>query len=228
MVKLKKFLLVVVPVVVLAGILVIPSLSAETKVKGNLAALQAEIEAKGLTFTVGENTVTSIPLDQLVGPVQPMAGIAATPSEKDETAPALPITHACVCTPVKNQGCASAWPWANTSMFESIILVQTGVTVDLSEQWLLDCNPFNWDCYNGWFAGDIFYYQGAATGADYPPGTQCNQVTPSYQALGWRFCGVHRFHQKRHLPDGGCGLHGIRGWGFPGLHQRRIQLPGNR
>lgn len=185
----KKLFLMIIPVALLAALLVIPSMRAETGGEVDLAALRAEIEANGWTFSVGENTATVIPLDQLTGPAQPMTGIAAATSEKNAAIPALPISHACVCTPVKNQGCASSWPWANTGMYEAIILVQTGVTVDLSEQWLLDCNPFNWDCYNGWFAGDIFYYTGAATEGDYPAGTPCVQVTPSYQANGWRFCG---------------------------------------
>jgi hypothetical protein len=188
MVHVKKLFPVICAVILLAGMFAIPSLSAEKNVKNDLATMRAEIAANGWSFTVGENAVSYLPLDQLTGPARTMPGVSATVSLREDDGPALPIRQACVCTPVKNQGQCSAWPWANTGMFEAIILVQSGATVDLSEQWLLDCNPFNWDCNNGWFAGDIFFYEGAATEADYPLGTSCDQVTPSYQATGWQYC----------------------------------------
>lgn len=188
MVHVKKLFLVIFPVVLLAGILVVPSYSVEKQGKVDLATMQAQIKANGWTFTVGPNEVSSLPLDQLTSPAQPaMPGVATVTADKD-VQPALPVKLDCVCTPVVNQGTCSAWPWANTGMFEAIILVQTGVSVKLSEQWLLDCNPFNWDCTYGWFAGDIFYYTGAVTAANYPAGTTCAQAVPTYQARSWRFC----------------------------------------
>lgn len=99
-----------------------------------------------------------------------------------------PATYSCIQTPVKNAGTGNGWAWASTAMFERTIKLKDGVTVSLSEAWLIDCNPYGWDATNGWFANDIFYRDGAVLGADYP-GVPCDQAPIAYQAEGWRFCG---------------------------------------
>ncbi len=99
----------------------------------------------------------------------------------------LPAKYDCVYTPVKN-GLGNGWAWASTAMFEKAIKLKDGVTVSLSEAWLIDCNPYGWDATNGWFASDIFFRDGAVLSSDYTPGMPCNSVPISYQAEGWRFC----------------------------------------
>ncbi len=184
----KKLLLVFAFVVLAAGILAIPSIFAKTSDAPDLESMRAQIKANGWSFTVGENSVTSMNLVELTGPAQPATGVTAVTSEKEISGVALPLKYDCVCTPVVNQGTCSAWPYASTGMFEAIILAQSGVSVKLSEQWLLDCNPYDWDCVNGWFANDIFFRDGAVLASNFPPGTNCNQAIISYQATGWRFC----------------------------------------
>jgi cathepsin L len=73
-------------------------------------------------------------------------------------------------------------------MFESVIKLRDGIVVDLSEQWLLDCNPYGWDLNNGWFASDIFFREGAVLSSDFLPGTSCIGVPIYYQAQTWHFC----------------------------------------
>lgn len=97
-----------------------------------------------------------------------------------------PVSFGCIDTPVKN-GMGNGWAWASTAMFEKTIKFRTGISVSLSEDWLIDCNPYNWDVNNGWFASDIFFRDGAARSQDYTG--SCNGVPIIYQARGWRFCG---------------------------------------
>ena len=98
-----------------------------------------------------------------------------------------PAVYDCVSTPVVNQACSNSWAYASTAMFESAILLKDSVTVKLSEAWLVDCNPYGWDCNDGWFANDIFFRDGAVLAANYP-GVSCSLAPISYQAQGWRFC----------------------------------------
>jgi hypothetical protein len=101
----------------------------------------------------------------------------------------LPRVHPCVSTPIVDQGTCSSWPYASNAMFESVILLRTGQTVRLSEPWLLECNPYGWDCVNGWFASDIFFREGAVLAGNFTSGGSCIGVPISYQANTWHFCG---------------------------------------
>lgn len=61
------------------------------------------------------------------------------------------------CTPVKDQGgCGSCWAFATTGVVESAIALADGVTRDLSEQYLVSCNPHGYSCAGGWAAFDLF------------------------------------------------------------------------
>ncbi len=105
-----------------------------------------------------------------------------------QVVPRPPSTYDCVYTPVKN-GMGNGWAWASTACFEKTIKLKDGVTVSLSEAWLIDCNPYGWDASNGWFASDIFFRDGAVLSSDYTTGMPCDKPPISYQAEGWRFCG---------------------------------------
>jgi C1A family cysteine protease len=160
----------------------------------DIVKMQEKIKANVWTFQVGFNSAGDYSLDQLLvpSPVKSNQSHASSVSglkrENTSLIIALPKYYACVCTPVENQGSCSSWPWASTDMFESVIKLKDGVTVDLSEQWLLDCNPYGWDCVDGWFASDIFFRDGAVLSSNYSPGTPCDSVTISYQAQTWHFC----------------------------------------
>ncbi len=160
----------------------------------DLAKMQEKIKANGWTFQVDFNSASGYSLDQLVAP-SPVKGnrhhasaVSELTRENVDAIIAPPKYYACVCTPVENQGSCSSWPWASTDMFESVIKLKDGITVDLSEQWLLDCNPYGWNCVDGWFASDIFFRDGAVLSSNYSPGTPCDSVIISYQAQTWHFC----------------------------------------
>lgn len=67
-------------------------------------------------------------------------------------------------TPVKDQGqCGSCWDFAATGAFESAVLINTDIEMDLSEQQVLSCNTGGSSCSGGWMedAYDIFMNYGA-------------------------------------------------------------------
>ena len=54
-------------------------------------------------------------------------------------------------TPVKAQGnCGSCWDFAATGAFESSVIINTGLELDLSEQQVLSCNTGGSSCNGGW------------------------------------------------------------------------------
>jgi len=60
-------------------------------------------------------------------------------------------------TPVKNQGdCGSCWAFAATGEMESKIRIYYHLSLDLSEQQVVSCNPYGSDCNGGW-AGAAYY-----------------------------------------------------------------------
>ena len=56
-------------------------------------------------------------------------------------------------TPIKDQGaCGSCWAFACVGVLESNIKIEDSITKDLSEQYLLSCNPYNYSCSGGNFS----------------------------------------------------------------------------
>jgi len=54
-------------------------------------------------------------------------------------------------TRVKDQGtCGSCWAFAAVAQIESRIKIEYGIDMDLSEQQMIECNPYGADCGGGW------------------------------------------------------------------------------
>ena len=54
-------------------------------------------------------------------------------------------------TPMKDQGsCGSCWAYACNAVLESAWYIKNGISLDLSEQQLVDCSTSNWGCNGGW------------------------------------------------------------------------------
>jgi cathepsin L len=156
-----------------------------------LEKMRDQIKAKGWTFEIGISPdVNYANLNKLYNGEPNKIRLAALETQAEVISDVkLPRVYSCISTPVVNQGTCNAWPFASNAMFESVILLKDNDTVRLSENWLLECNPYGWDCSDGWFASDIFFHYGAVLASDFPVGTDCNGVTISYQASSWRFCG---------------------------------------
>ena len=134
----------------------------------DIAALQKQAQEEGWSFIVTENPATKRSLDELCGLVVPdewWADARFDPCEPTRDLPATfdwrnhPDDGQNYCTPVKDQGgCGSCWAFATVGPLECNIKYKDGVTVDLSEQWLVNCNSDGWDCEDGgWWAHD--YHQ---------------------------------------------------------------------
>jgi len=154
----------------------------------DVAALRAEGAAKGWTFTVGESAATHRALESLCGfkvteewaaafpPYEPPAGKAA----KDLPS-ALDWRDLGGVPAVRDQGpCGSCWAFSMLGAVESAILINDGLEVDLSEQWLVSCNREGFGCsgfifvfdylvnHPGDYWKDLCGQSGAPLEADFP------------------------------------------------------------
>ena len=141
-----------------------------SKVKSNNFIRDLEIisQKEGWTFTVGENSATNYSIDELCGLVEPKNwqifsdfdnSLSATSGLPDD----FDWRDGSGVTSIKNQGqCGSCWAFATVGVLESVIKIKSGVTVDLSEQWLVSCNQNGWGCNGGWWA---HAYHGGMTGS---------------------------------------------------------------
>jgi C1A family cysteine protease len=147
----------------------------------DIEALQRQAEEESWTFTVGENPATRYTLEELCGLVVPDDWRQGRRGRiKIEPSLSLPAYFSWCdqdgCTSVKNQGgCGSCWAFATVQPLECNILIQDGVEVDLSEQWLVSCNSEGYGCGGGWWVHDYHQWKndpcgdnGAVLEADFP------------------------------------------------------------
>jgi len=177
----------------------------------DIEALQVQGKAEGWTFEVGENPATQYHLDNLCGLVVPDGwedtahfgpseptgdvGVLSLPSSFDwrDEVGGLP--------PVKNQGnCGSCWAFATVGPLECNIKIEDGITVDLSEQYLVSCNTDGYGCNGGWWAHDYHQWKegskkdgvGAVMEDDFryvAYKAPCKSCTHAYLIKDWEFVG---------------------------------------
>ena len=128
----------------------------------DIAALQKQGEIEGWTFTPEENSATVCSLDDLCGLVEPEDWWVDAKFDPCTPRDDLPdtfdwrdINGTDFTTPIKDQGsCGSCWAFGTVAPLECNIKIKDGVEVNLSEQWLLNCNQDGWSCSGGWWAHD--------------------------------------------------------------------------
>jgi hypothetical protein len=173
--------------------------------KQDIANLRARALEEDWTFTVGENSATSYSLDELCGLEVPEGW-----QEDGNFDPCIPTRDLPLrfdwrdssgCTPVKNQGgCGSCWAFGTVGALECNILIEDGIEVDLSEQWLVSCNRNGWSCGGGWFAHDYHQWKsdlcgnaGAVLEADFPYAASnlpCDCPYPhQFTIVSWSYIG---------------------------------------
>ena len=164
-------------------------------------AMRAEIEAGGYTFTVGWNPALRYELKELcgfeqelelpgmyrIGSGENMTGIAKTSNT-------FPDAYIGYFTSIKNQeACGSAWAFGAVGLLESMILKHDGIAVDLSEMYMVACNPWGWGCNGGYWANDMLIFPGAAMEECAPyvfidiPCFYYEACPTPYQILDWEF-----------------------------------------
>jgi C1A family cysteine protease len=179
--------------------------SADGLSSADIAALQKQGESEGWTFTVGENPATAYSLDELCGLKVPENWWVGAKFDPCAPTKSLPTTFSWCdsggCTPVKNQGsCGSCWAFGTVGPLECNIKLKDGITVDLSEQWLVSCNTYGWGCGGGWWAHDFHQSQtdpcggtGAVLETNFPyvaSDVPCNCPYPhDYLIDDWAFVG---------------------------------------
>lgn len=107
--------------------------------------------------------------------------------------------------PVRDQSpCGTCWAFATLGVLEYQILIQDRVNIDLSEEWLMNCNVDGKDCDSGGFASYNYFVpsatefddcgvKGAVLESDYPYVGQ-DESCPCpldryYWAEGWSYIG---------------------------------------
>lgn len=121
----------------------------------DMAELRARAKAEGWTFEIDRNPATLQPIENLCGTVIPEgyeepADTGSEWDQRDDLPAAFDWRDYGGCTPIRNQGgCGSCWAFSAVGAVESAILINDGVSVNLSEQWLVSCTTAG-DCGGGW------------------------------------------------------------------------------
>ena len=150
---------------------------ASPAIKAKIEALQAEAKLKGWTFGIGYTTAMDFTLPQLTGAkaplnmrqIAPKQALFANEALKLDSDTAIlnhvpPLALACSAssssfdwkargkvTPVGNQNpCGSCWDFAAMGAYESSYLIRNNITIDTSEQHVLDCSGAG-SCGGGWY-----------------------------------------------------------------------------
>ena len=97
-----------------------------------------------------------------------------------------------VVTSIKDQGQTGAcWAFGACASFEAVIGIKTGASVNLSEQWLCNCNSYGMDCqYGGWFPQYMFKNYGAVYESQLPfygYNYTCYSYTYHERATSWGY-----------------------------------------
>ena len=169
--------------------------------------MREEIRRNGDTFEVGINSAMQYSLEELctLDPNLKPGDFCYYENNQQEIgdnginrtqALALPSYYIGYYSPIKSAGsCGSGWAFVTTGVFEGIIKKKNGITVDLSEQYLIDCNTSGYSCSGGWFCHYMHMSPYGArlescypyTGQQGPCKTTCPWV---YRISSWGYVGT--------------------------------------
>ncbi|TVU46505.1 hypothetical protein EJB05_06046 [Eragrostis curvula] len=147
----------------------------------NMEYIDATNRAGNLTYQLGENQFADLTpeefLDTYTMKGMPKRvdddGIKANASFPDVDAPtSVDWRSQGAVTPIKTQGtCSSCWAFVTAATIESLNKIRNGRLVSLSEQELVDCDPYDGGCNRGHFTNGyrwVIENGGLTTSADYP------------------------------------------------------------
>ncbi|MBN1295971.1 hypothetical protein JXA80_04265, partial [bacterium] len=152
-----------------------------------LEDVQAAIENNNLEWTAGPTGVSRLSFEERAGLLT-----LTVPSDyvepPEDSIDGLPFGGRAYfdwrdqngVTGVRDQGnCGSCWAFATVAMVESAVKIYDGLDRDLSEQQLLSCNSYGYDCGGGWFLPEIFEYPGGVLESCMPYQAQVTTCTQS-------------------------------------------------
>ena len=198
----KKFFIFSLAIVIISLILVSGIQGDEKKnendLQATLTALRAEIDNNGYSYTVDINPACEVPLSQLCGLKADLAFADGNENLREDQKGVgllrskLPSSYIGYYTPPRNQmACGSCWAFGMVGAVEGLFKKIYGTDVDLSEQQILDCNPWGYDCDGGWFNYAMFINPGAEEESCYPYvgyQTPCDESCPNlYFIRGWSY-----------------------------------------
>jgi hypothetical protein len=165
--------------------------------------MRSVLAAEGHTFTIGHNPAMQYKLDQLCNFNPELAGPEDILHEGGEDiegisyVQALPTSYTGYYTSVKNQGsCGSCWAFSICGVFEGRLLKAGQGSLNLSEQYLLDCNHYGYSCSGGYFSAhnDHKSPYGARSESCYPYvgyKKTCNTACAYYKRItSWYYVGT--------------------------------------
>jgi len=147
-------------------------------------------------------TITIVSSGKYIGNYTPPVKTQSSQKTTSSTPKSYPSSFSwqSVCTSIKDQGqCGSCWAFAACGIFEANINIIDGVTRDLSEQWLINCDyPSNNGCQGGSFpsVGSLFQNSGAVYESDLPyaDGSCSTNYGSSAACIGT--CGTYSHHEQ--------------------------------
>ncbi len=127
--------------------------------------INREIREKGLHWIAGTTPVSNLTQEEK----KALCGYMPPPASETSSLPVIKAPEGAAydpafdwrtmngTTPAKNQGgCGSCWDFAALGQLESHVKIYEGREEDLSEQQIMDCNPWGRGCDGGW-AGTAYY-----------------------------------------------------------------------
>ncbi|CAL4915019.1 unnamed protein product [Urochloa decumbens] len=162
----------------------------------NIEHIEATNRAGNLTYTLGENQFADLTEQEFLD----LYAMKAMPSSLRRDAGRKQANFSAVdaptsvdwrakgaVTPIKNQGpsCSSCWAFVTAATIESITKIKTGKLVSLSEQELIDCDPYDGGCNLGYFVNGykwVIENGGLTTEANYPYQARRNYCSRSKAA----------------------------------------------
>ena len=170
----------------------------------DLAEMRAEMKANGWDFQIGANPAMQYSIEQLCNfkpELKPLNSSAYEPGDSAIVAATLPTAFTGVWTSIKNQAsCGSCWAFSTIAGLEAAILWKGGPALDLSEQHMVSCNPYDWGCSGGFLGFDMLvpsmgYYPGAMPETCFPytalDSTCAYCASPTwYPVASWSYVGT--------------------------------------